>query len=549
MRVRGPSRATTTVTVLLALALGAAAPLWAGGGPTVATRDGLVEGLATGEAHAFLGIPFAAPPVGPLRWRPPQPPTPWDTTLRATSWPPPCPQRDADGAVFGQEDCLYLNVWTPPGAAPGSLPVLVFLHGGGNIQGSTSLGQMGIRLYEGDLLASRGEVVVVTTQYRLGLLGFLVHPALAAASATGSSGNYGLLDQQAALRWVRDNIEGFGGDPARVLLFGESAGATDTLMHLVSPLAAGLFSGALVQSGGDQARSLEQRTVEGLRIAGALGCGEPSTAAACLHARTPEELVLVLDGLGASEPISGGLVRTPVGPTVDGLVVPERPTRALEAGRFNHVPLVVGANADETRLWVPELGETAYELLVRGLLAPWGAGTADRALELYPVGPGGHATGTEAWAAMTTDFQFVCPSRRFAAAAADGQEEPVFRYLFSQRLSGDLLSPYGAFHGLELFFVFQRLEGLDLYTPTADDLELERRLLELWTGFAATGIPSAAGTPDWPVYDSSTDPYLELGTPTAVREGLRTEKCDFWGTLAAAPPAPAPRRPRGRAGS
>ncbi len=536
------------LAVVLATTWILAVPAPAAGGPVVVTPYGAVEGSTDGEVDAFLGIPFAAPPVGPLRWQPPRPPGPWDGTLAATAWPPPCPQKGPDDGVVGAEDCLYLNVWAPSGAAPGSLPVLVFLHGGGNVQGSTSVGQMGTRLYEGDLLALRGRVVVVTTQYRLGVLGFLVHPALSTASATGTSGNYGLLDQQAALRWVRDAIGPFGGDPGRVMLFGESAGATDTLMQLASPLAAGLFARALLESGGDQARSLEQRTVEGLRIAEALGCPDPATAGSCLLERTPEELVRVLDGLGGSDVTSGGLVRTPVGPTVDGLVLPERPTRALEAGRFNHVPLVIGANADETRLWVPELGEAAYELLVRGLLAPWGPGTADRALELYPVGPGGYPTGTEAWAAMTGDFQFVCPSRRFAAAAAGSQAEPVFRYFFSQRLSGDLLSPYGTFHGLELFFVFQRLERLDLYAPTREDLDLERSILELWTSFATTGIPSSTGTPDWPAYDPATDPYLELGTPTGVHEGLRTERCDFWDELTARLPGPTPKRPGGHTG-
>ncbi len=527
---------------VLATALCSATALSAGDGPLVRTLSGPVEGRTAGGADAFLGIPYAAAPAGPLRWLPPRPREPWIEVLEATDWPPPCPQKTASGEVVGDEDCLFLNVWSPSGAAPGSLPVLVFLHGGANVRGSTSLVQVGTRLYEGDLLAARGGVVVVTVQYRLGLLGFLVHPALGA-----ESGNYGLLDQQAALRWVRDNIAAFGGDPDRVMLFGESAGATDTLMHLVSPGAAGLFSRALLQSGGPGARPAAERAVEGLRLAEALGCSGPD-AAACLRARTPEELVLAPDRTGEPPSTGGGIVRTPVGPTIDGRIIPEDPLRALEAGRFHHVPLVVGVNSDETRLWVPELGEAAYELLVRSLLAPWGPGTARRALELYPVGEGGFPTATEAWAAMTGDIQFVCPARRIARAAARSQDRPVRRYLFSHGLSGPVFGPFGAVHGLELFFVFQRLERMTPHEPTAEDLELERTVLELWTSFAATGIPTADGAPAWPAVVPPADPYLDLAVPVTTGEGLRTERCDFWDGLAARVPSPAPRRPRGSAG-
>jgi len=529
---------------LSALVLLAASAARAQAPPVVPTESGQVRGARVGGVEAFLGIPFAAPPVGELRWQPPQPPEAWAGELDATSWPPPCPQKD-DETVVGVEDCLYLNVWAPEGAVPGSLPVMFFIHGGGNAQGSTSIVQGGTHLYEGDLLVSRGNVVVVTTQYRLGALGFLVHPALDAESPRGVSGNFGLLDQQAALAWVQRNIEGFGGDPSRVLLFGESGGATDTFMHLVSPLAAGLFSRALMESGGNGAELASERAAEGLAYAEAAGCAAPAEAGACLHGLTAEDLVLATDLVGGDIINDGGFVSSYFGPTVDGWVLPQDPVQALAEGRFNHVPFVVGANGDEMRTRVPDLGPAAYEALVRVLLAPWGAAAVERALELYPVGPGGYATGTDAYTALVSDPQFVCPTRRFASAAAQGQSQAVYRYFFTHGLEGALFGPLGAFHGLELFFVFQQLERIDLYIPRAADLELQRSVLELWTSFAATGVPVAPGGPAWPAYKAERDPYMELNAPLTLGEGVRTEKCDFWDSLLERPPAA--RRTRGRA--
>lgn len=512
--------------------------------PVVATDSGLVRGSTADGVNAFLGIPFAAPPVDALRWQPPLSPTPWAGELDATTWPLPCPQKD-EGSFFGEEDCLYLNVWAPEGAEEGLLPVLFFIHGGGNVSGSTSVVQAGTHLYEGDNLARRGGVVVVTTQYRIGALGYLVHPALDVESARGLSGNYGLLDQQAGLRWVQSNIGAFGGDSERVLVFGESGGATDTMMQLVSPLAAGLFSRALMESGGNQAKPASQRASEGLTFAAAAGCSEAETAAACLRALSAAELVASVDDVGFGETISNGIVTTYFGPTVDGWVLPEDPASALQRGHFNHVPFVVGANADEMRTYVPELGQAGYEALVRSLLAPWGPAAADRALELYQVGPGGFTAATDAYAALVSDPQFVCPTRGFAASAARAQTEPVFRYFFTHGLQGPLFGSYGAFHGLELFFVFQQLERMNFYIPRADDLELQRHILELWTSFAVNGVPSAEGGVEWPVYDPDLDPYLELDAPLTAGNGVRTEKCDFWDSLKHR--APTARRTRGRA--
>ncbi len=512
--------------------------------PFVSTQSGIVVGSNLDGVNEFLGIPFAAPPTGELRWQAPQPPIPWSGELDATNWPVACPQEE-DGTAFGGEDCLYLNIWTPENAAPGSLPVMFFIHGGGNVSGSSSVVQAGTRLYDGRLPALRGNVVVVTTQYRIGALGFLVHPALSRGSLQGTSGNYGLLDQQAALRWVQSNIEAFGGNPERVLLFGESGGATDTLMQLVSPLAGGLFSRALMESGGNRAESAAERAAEGIAFAEAAGCPSTETAGECLHNLSAEELVRAVDLVDSNGTISNGIVSSYFGPTVDGWVLPEDPAEALAAGHFNHLPFVVGANSDEMRSYVPELSEAAYEALVRSILAPWGGAVIEHALELYPVGPGGYATGTDAYSAFISDPQFVCPTRRFASDAAGGQDEPVYRYFFTHGLDGPWWGPYGAFHGLELFFVFQKLEEMDGYYPRAADLELETSILQLWTSFAATGVPSIPEPPSWPSYEPGQDLFMELDIPIETGNGIRTEKCDFWDSIINPPPLP--RLPEGRA--
>jgi para-nitrobenzyl esterase len=434
----------------------------------------------------------------------------------------PCPQATDEGDVIGSEDCLYLNVWTPVEASPmSSLPVMVFIHGGGNVQGSSSVEAGGARLYDGQLLAERGQVVVVTLQYRLGALGFLAHPGLSAESEQNVSGNYGLLDQIAALQWVQRNIGHFGGDPTRVMIFGESAGAVDTCMLLASPLAAGLFSRALMQSGGCGARPLAERAMEGLEFATAAGCGHAADPLACLRQLDAETLVSAID----TRPVNPtGTVTQKFGPNVDGYVLPESPMNALQTGRYNHVPFVIGANADETALFgIPPLTEQQYRDIVIQILGP---ALGELALAQYPVRE--YGTPRLALIAMTTDAQFVCPCRTIARAAAAAQSPPVFRYFFTQRLSRGAGALLGAFHGLELFYVFQRLGVIQTYEPTNSDLALQAAMLGYWTRFAATGDPNGSRAVNWPQYDPASDLYLELGTPITAGNGVRTNKCDFW---------------------
>lgn len=516
--------------------IGPAAAVSAGSGPVapaqesglVATEYGLVRGFQDGQTYAYLGLPFAAPPLGALRWQPPAAPTPWAGELSASTFGPPCPQVDDDGNPTGNEDCLQLNVWTPISAAPGAgLPVLVFMHGGGNVQGAASAGgQTGSGMYEGRMLAERGQAVVVTLQYRLGALGFLVHPSLAAESPHGAAGNYGLLDQIAALGFVQRNIAQFGGDPARVLLFGESAGALDTCMLLASPLAAGLFSRALLESGGCSAPPAANRSGEGVNLSSDLGCEGTPDPAACLRAVPTSTLVTIWD----TNPISNGVVMQAFGPNVDGYVLPQPPLAALINGEHNPVPLGVGANADEMLPFTLPMSESVYIALVYLLFAPYGPGAAQEALALYPVGTGlgEYPTAREAWAALATDGEFVCPARGVARSAAAGQSESVYRYFFSRRLDSPLYGPLGAFHGLELPFVFQRVADIPLYVPRPEDLALEAGMLGYWTRFAVAGDPNSDGAVPWPTYELTADPYLELGATITAGAGLRADKCDFW---------------------
>jgi len=476
--------------------------------PTVDTTHGPIQGQNIEGTNRFLGVPFSAPPAGDLRFFPPQPHQPWTAPRLANQFPPPCPQRDGD-KVTGNEDCLYLNIWAPDNAR--NLPVLFFIHGGGNVQGSASGEGPGRALYDGARLAQEQRVVVVTTQYRLGALGFLVHPALEAESPRGTSGNYGNLDQIAALEWTRDNIARFGGDPARVLLFGESAGAVNTCALLASPLARGLFSAALMQSGSCLATAHERATAAGQEFTEKLGCN----SAECLRGMSAEEIVLAQN----SDVIRrDGSIRTSFGPSVDGWLLPAAPLETIERGQHNRVPFIVGANADETASMVQPLTEAAYRLAISGMFGP---AVGALVLSQYPASAFG--SPREALVAVTTDAQFVCPSRTIARTVAEAQSEPVFRYFFTHYPAA--AATRGAFHGLELAYLFQH------FTEGAADLLVQKALAEYWTSFADSGSPNGTAAAPWPRYVPPADTYLELAAPPRPGTGVRTGKCDFWERL------------------
>lgn len=506
------------------------------------TEQGPVRGLVNADqTRSFLGIPYAKPPLGALRWRPPERDVAcWPQVRDATRWGAACPQLvqlqgtvfDAGAPVVGEEDCLTLNVFTPPSAAvDGGLPVMVFIHGGGNTGGSASetTGANGVRLYEGNTLALRGGVVVVTLQYRLGALGYLALPHLDAESDAGVSGNYGLRDQQAALAWVQRNVARFGGDPARVMLFGESAGAVNTCMHLASPGSAGLFQRALMQSGSCAALTLTEKRAEGNLWLGGTTCANASDVPACLRALTPEQLIRAYP-----VPVNVGSRRPAVSwnPNVDGVVLPRAPIEALRDGTANDVPLVVGHNSEETNLTMPLIStEAEYRAAVVGLV---GAVVADQVLQRYPVAT--YGTPRRALVQVTTDAFFGTQARHAARASVLGHPStPVFRYLFARAP----VPARGVFHGVELIYVFQRI-GLLTPVPSAEDLAVEASLLGAWTRFAATGDPNGAAALPWPRVNAA-EPLQRLDATVSTLGAWRNPEYDFWDGLAGINlPAPAP---------
>lgn len=497
------------------------------GPTTVVTTNGGIEGAQLpGGVVAFLGVPYAEAPLGELRLRPPVERACQPGVALAQTLGPVCPQieKDAQGtivAVHGEEDCLSLNVWTP-GADAAKRPVLVFIHGGGNSTGSGT-----DELFDGAALAAGKDVVVVTLNYRLGALGFLVHPALAGESPDGVSGNYGILDQIAALEWVKANIAGMGGDPGLVTVFGESAGAVNTCSLVGSPRAAGLFQRAIVQSGSCSERTLTQLTddIAAAWIASA-GCEAAPDVPGCLRALDAAALVkLAPDGYPNVGALGQGW-----GPHVDGVVLPVRTLEALAAGTHNAVPLIVGANAGETANSVPPMDVPTYEALVKASFGPLAA----MVLAKYPAADYG-SDGDAAWVALTSDLKFICGARRSARAADAGQAAAVFRYHFAYDAYTALPNtPKAAFHGLELVYIFGNwdavLDGMVEYAPNPDDLAMSATLQSAWTRFAATGDPAGMGL-QWPQYVGADDNAALLDAPPGSVQGVRTAQCDFWDSL------------------
>ena len=480
-------------------------------GPRVLTTGGVVEGVVGLETVAFLGIPYVEPPLGEYRLAAPEPYACRDgEVIDASAFGPQCPQW-ADNVVVGDEDCLHLNVWTPA-TDGGARPVLVFIHGGGNVQGSTSQGNVG--LYDGAKLAALNDAVVVTLNYRLGALGYLAHPDLGIT-------NFGLRDQQAALRWVQDNVAAFGGDPGRVMLFGESAGGVNTCMQLASPGAADLFHTAIIQSGGCTAAPTATAEDQGTAAVAELACDEATDLRQCLRNVPVEDFVDLHDPLAAD---TGSLAGGGFGPSVDGDVLPLSPLDAVEQGTHNDIPVVFGSNAHETSGWTPMLTDEQYEALVR---SSWPV-IADQVLEQYPVSD--YDSGRWAWIAITTDLQFTCNTTLMANMFAEHGQSPVWRYLFSKSSTG-LAAALRASHGNELFYVFQTLEALEEqggYLPDAQDPIVEAAMGQAWGRFATDQVPSVPNAELWPEWDPVTQSVMEFGDPIAVGPSLRRDACAFW---------------------
>lgn len=489
----------------------------------VATDRGAVRGVTSGGVRSFKGIPYAAPPVGALRWRAPEPAACWSGVRDANAFGPICPQLDASNNPTGQEDCLSLNVWTPEAAPAAPLPIMVFVHGGGFNQGSSAVSVGDVAVYDGRQLAARG-AVVVTLNYRLGALGFLSHGALDAESTDHTSGNYALLDVLAALRWVQANARAFGGDPARVLLFGESAGGVHVCLLAASPLSTGLFSRALVESGGCTASPRATANAAGDRLLAATGCATRPDALACLRSQTPEALLRALPADVT------GISPNDFNPSIDGRVLPGAPLERVAAGTHQRVPIVIGTNANEASRMVPATVVTAmqYETAARAYLSQYGlnATQVNAVLAAYPAS--GYDSPRAALIALITDSRWTCPARSYLRAFRGAQTEPVYRYFFTRGLDptrAPLASRDGAYHAIELFYVFGSL-NIAGYRPTDNDLAVSEAVQGYWLRFAATGDPNGAGAPAWPAFESSMDNHLEINAPPRAGAGVRTALCD-----------------------
>ena len=496
----------------------------------VSTTEGPVRGQSDDGVWSFLGLPYAKPPVGGLRWRAPQPPEPRSDTFEADAFGPSCPQSES-AFQFGtsgtqNEDCLTLNIWTPDIDPNQPLSVMVWIHGGGFIQGSSKYSLNGTYLYDGADL-SEENVVVVTLNYRLGALGFLAHEAFIGEGADQpKAGNYGLLDQTRALEWVRDNISNFGGDPTDITVFGESAGGVSVCALMASPLADGLFDSAVMQSGNclERMRRLDEQfgeqeaaTDQGARFAEAIGCKGADDVAACLRSKSTDQILNTLPGtvgnLGDGE--SYGLI-------VDGHALDQTVFSALEDGSAAEVPFVLGVNADEGTLFVSGqrgLTKAQYEAAVRSYFPQIG----DEVLSQYPSSD--YSAPWKALAAIVGDTFFVCPTRQ-AARAHTASGSAAFTYYFGHVTAPGRQWGLGAFHASEIPFVFGNYTWAAV---TGAERDLGASMQTYWTQFATDGAPGSADGLSWPVYEASADKgmYFEAGG-TQTTSGFRSDYCDFW---------------------
>ncbi|RAY16762.1 carboxylesterase family protein [Actinomadura craniellae] len=520
--VRAVLAALAAVTLVGVATLSTPVLAWARApGDTVTVQDGTLRGKVNGDGRRFLGVPYAASTAGNRRFRPPQPVTPWQGVRDATREGDFCPQLG-----LGGEDCLVLNVHTPPVAESRNLPVMVWLPGGAYVAGWGSG-------YDPAPLVAQGKVIVVTVNYRLGPLGFMALPELAEES--GTTGNYGLLDQQAALRWVRDNIEKFGGNPGNVTLTGESAGGHSVCMQLLSPGAAGLFHKAISQSGactstlGPAPAQTAYKT--GAEFAKQVGCTDPATVVACLRGKQPGDFPVDVLGLFGPSPLSWM-------PMIDGKVIREPTLTALAAGRYNKVPLISGSTRNEGKLFtalnyhLTKLRNATADDL-RTEIRFRAGDNAPQVLAAYP--PASADNANEAVSAVTTDVLFACPALAANQNAAANPGQRVYAYEFADPAPPladfDPLMPLGSYHASDVWYLFKNLNGIPLILGLNNDQQrLSNQMVSYWTTFARTGNPNGSGTPNWPAFTPASPQVQRLTSQgTAPFTTFAADhKCHLW---------------------
>ena len=498
-------------------------------GTVAQTQSGAVQGVVTGNLVAFRGIPYAAPPVGPLRWQPPQPPISWVGTRDASTFGNLCPQLTGSSPPFGSEDCLFLNIYLSSQPAHNQQqPVMVFIHGGSHTTGSTHHPQV----INAPPLASQG-LIVVTVEYRLGLLGFLAHPLLTVEGG-GSSGNYGVRDEIAALAWVQQNIASFGGDPARVAVVGWSAGAADVQALLVSPPAQGMFFAAGMESdarGHGQVPTLAASEANDAPFVHAVGCDTAMDVLACLRAVPAAVVVSSLSAVPLFRSVA-----------VEPGVLPVDPFDKLQADG-SPVPLLIGSVSEEESgvsaledpATTPPLTAARYAAAVHAQFDPILPGAGNQVLSRYPVTD--YVAPVYALIAADTDFWDIRIVRSVARAAAGANRPPVWGYIYTHRYENDpTLTVAGAFHGAELPFVFGSPQLIfdGPYTPSVAEYAFTAQMMGYWSRFVKTGDPNAPGVYPWPRYDAATDAMLELDdTPATLKaiDGYDNPQCDYFSTL------------------
>ena len=510
-------RATWPRTVLPLLA-GLAFAATAQAAPTANTQNGRVTGTTAEGMDEFLGIRYAAPPVGDLRWQPPQPVPQAMATSKATAFAPHCAQlASAFGVASNTEDCLYLNVFapgTPRAANAKPLPVMVWIHGGALLVGESED-------YDPVRLVTKGGVIVVTINYRLGYFGFLATAGLDAEGHTAA--NYGLQDQQFAMDWVRRNIAGFGGDPANVTIFGESAGGLSVLSNLASPTAHGLFGRAIVESGAYALNlpTLSQAETAGAAVASALNCAPSDTA--CLRAASVASVL-------QTEATAGLSVTT----IVDGTTLPLSLNTALKSGHFNRVPVLNGSNHDEYRLFTPPYANITAAQYNGTIDALYGSTLGAEILRTYPAKR--YSQPVLALAAVLTDQIFACTAR--AVDRWVSHYVPTYAYEFNDENAPEYSLPsagypYGAAHAIELQFLFTLPELPGTPGLTAPERTLSANMVRYWTNFAKHSSPDSRGVPEWQPYASGSDIFQSLLPPRPAPETgfSANHHCGVWAPL------------------
>jgi para-nitrobenzyl esterase len=461
----------------------------------VKIADGLVQGSFEDGLTVYRGIPFAAPPVGNLRWHAPMPVKKWDTVLQTKKFAP-GPIQGGTPPSGKSEDCLYLNIWSPAKSASEHVPVLVWIYGGGFNAGATSEAN-----YTGEQLAKKG-VVLVSIAYRVGQLGFLSHPELSAETPNHVSGNYGLLDMIAALKWIQKNIAAFGGDPKKVTIFGESAGGIAVSMLCASPLAKGLFHGAISQSGGSfgppRVTTFPGENMKKLHDAETAGEAYVKNAG---YSSIADLRKLDADKLPA--------VRGLAWPIIDGWVIPDDQYKLYEAGKYNDVPILVGYNSDEGASFSPPKTPADYIAAVKTRYGKF----ADDLLKAYPVDS---TTVPKTARDLSRDAAFGWHTWSWARLQAQKGKSKVFYYYFDQHPNYAEGSPrygYGSPHGQEVSYVFNHLNSSNP-SVTKTDLDISEAMATYWTNFAKYGDPNGKGLTSWPTF-SDRNPVVMYFSQTS----------------------------------